>query len=598
MIFKPTKAFLTGGTFINRGTLRKSGGTGTSSMSPSVFQNEGGTIDVQHGILALNPLNGGSHRRHLHRGHGRRAGPELARGADLHRHLHRIGRRGRAAEASRLFRSGLGLNVAGATFNFPAGLFQWLGGTLDGGAAGFNNTGFITLAGADFKGLGGVLNNAGTIVHAGTGNLTLVTANGVLNNLPGGLYDLQGDVNFSGNAFISTFNNAGTLRKSAGAGISTNIGVDFQNIGGTIDVRTGEFQLKASVNPAAASTGGTFLVAKDALLGLNGANAFEHMVLRGTYSGSGEGFVQFDTGVMQVGAGGATFNFPPGMFQWTGGTIDARTAPLTNRGSITLPDFALQPHLAGALNNAGQIIMQGTATLTVGRVGGGKGIITNLADGLFEFQGDEGVVASQAINRGDDESLFINQGLLRKASGPGTATINVPVFSNTGTLAALAGTVRFERPTNIDGPTILEALGDTLTAGTWQVAAGSRIDLATAGTLTKNNAHVILDGAGSSIPQLDTLASNSGSFSLLNGRNLTTAGPLTNSGSLTLGAGSTLSVTGTYTQTAGATLSVQLGGDPASGKFGQLVSSEAATLDGTFDVALNRRLWSRHRSKL
>src|SRR5207244_971229 len=104
--------------------------------------------------------------------------------------------------------------------------------------------------------------------------------------------------------------------------------------------------------------------------------------------------------------------------------------------------------------------------------------------------------------------------------------------------------------------------------------------------LTTNNAHVILDGLGSSFAKLNTLANNSGSFSLLNGRNFTTAGPLTNTGSITIGPGSTLGVTGTYRQTAGATLSVQLGGDPASGKFGKLASSGAATLDGTFDVAL------------
>ena len=32
--------------------------------------------------------------------------------------------------------------------------------------------------------------------------------------------------------------------------------------------------------------------------------------------------------------------------------------------------------------------------------------------------------------------------------------------------------------------------------------------------------------------------------------------------------------------------SVQLGGDPASGKFGKLASSDTATLDGAFDVSL------------
>ena len=38
-----------GDTFLNRGTLRKSGGTGTSSVQPTAFTNDGGTFDVQSG---------------------------------------------------------------------------------------------------------------------------------------------------------------------------------------------------------------------------------------------------------------------------------------------------------------------------------------------------------------------------------------------------------------------------------------------------------------------------------------------------------------------------------------------------------------------
>ena len=67
--------------------------------------------------------------------------------------------------------------------------------------------------------------------------------------------------------------------------------------------------------------------------------------MQGSYTGSGEGFVQLGGGDLVVGAGGASFNFPAGMFQWTAGVIDARTAPLTNRGSMTLPDFGIQPQL-------------------------------------------------------------------------------------------------------------------------------------------------------------------------------------------------------------------------------------------------------------
>ena len=224
------------------------------------------------------------------------------------------------------------------------------------------------------------------------------------------------------------------------------------------------------------------------------------------------------------------------------------------------------------------MVIDGQAYLVLGHnhINGGA-VFTNLAEGLFEFQGDGGLLSS--INTNDVGLEFINQGTLRK-SGPGTATISSTVFSNTGTFAVDAGTL------SIQSPTISQVTGSTLSAGTWQASAGSIIDLATAPALTTNNAHVILDGPGSSFAKLDTLADNSGSLSLLNNRDFTTAGPLTNSGSLILGAGSTLGITGTFTQTAGATLSTQVGGDPASGKFGQLTSSGAAILDGTFDVGL------------
>src|SRR5206468_1843718 len=99
-------------------------------------------------------------------------------------------------------------------------------------------------------------------------------------------------------------------------------------------------------------------------------------VFRGTYTGSGEGIVLLGGGILVAGAGGAVLNFPPNLFQWVGGTIDATTAPVTNRGTITIPAFVTQPYLSGTLNNAGTIISAGAATLFFE----GKGSLTNLPD--------------------------------------------------------------------------------------------------------------------------------------------------------------------------------------------------------------------------
>src|SRR5205823_9697804 len=106
------------------------------------------------------------------------------------------------------------------------------------------------------------------------------------------------------------------------------------------------------------------------------------------------------------------------------------------------------------------IIMDGQATMVLGRFRE-RGVLTNSAEGLFEFQGDDGLVIPSNTT---DGSTFINRGTLRKASGPGTATISTPVLDSTGMLAVDAGTLR------IQSPTIAQVSGNTLTAGTWQVS--------------------------------------------------------------------------------------------------------------------------------
>ena len=53
---------------------------------------------------------------------------------------------------------------------------------------------------------------------------------------------------------------------------------------------------------------------------------------------------------------------------------------------------------------------------------------------------------------------------------------------------------------------------------------------------------------------------------------------------ITVGPKSVLSIGGAYTQTSGATLSIDLGGSPASGQFGQVAVSDSATLGGTLQT--------------
>ena len=76
--------------------------------------------------------------------------------------------------------------------------------------------------------------------------------------------------------------------------------------------------------------------------------------------------------------------------------------------------------------------------------------------------------------------------------------------------------------------------------------------------VTTNDANVTFGGAGSTFAAIAGLAVNNATFSVLSGRTFTTAGSLTNNGSLSIGGA--LDVTGNYTQAAAGTLVEQLGG--------------------------------------
>jgi hypothetical protein len=83
----------------------------------------------------------------------------------------------------------------------------------------------------------GTLNNAGTITHAANGLLTMQQGS-TLNNMAGALYNMQGNVQITGN-FGGTINNAGTFWKSAGTGTSTiSNSIAFNNTG-TVEVDSG-----------------------------------------------------------------------------------------------------------------------------------------------------------------------------------------------------------------------------------------------------------------------------------------------------------------------------------------------------------------------
>src|ERR1039458_768580 len=133
-------------------------------------------------------------------------------------------------------------------------ILDWTGGTIVGSLTVMSNA-VLNLSGSSQKNLYAALTNAngGTINWSDTGNLTLYNNggspyNGSINNLAGGLFNIQNDQSLSLGSGSEYFNNAGTVRKSAGTGTTT-VGVSFTNTG-TVDAPQGTLNFNAGFTPA------------------------------------------------------------------------------------------------------------------------------------------------------------------------------------------------------------------------------------------------------------------------------------------------------------------------------------------------------------
>ena len=231
-------------------------------------------------------------------------------------------------------------------------------------------------------------------------------------------------------------------------------------------------------------------------------------VFSGNYIGSGPGQIRLDSGTLVIGPDGATFDFPADAFQWTSGVIDATTAPLTNRGSMTLDTLTAFTILRGTLLNSGTFLhLDGSILQIWGE--SGLGNFTNLAGGVYELQG--AAVIQQGAAHGPGSAMH-NFGTVLK-TGTGTARIDTDVFDNVGTVEVDAGELLVQR-------TVSQVQGTTLAGGVWQVHAGATLEFTNSPRFATNAATVVLDGPGSRFPAIDSVTSNTGNLTLTGGRSL------------------------------------------------------------------------------
>ena len=381
--------------------------------------------------------------------------------------------------AASLVAAGAALNMLGGSLvvHFQDlevdGELNWSGGDMLGSII---NRGSMLFAGSGDLTLNSAagLTNQSTVVHAGTGDLR-----GRVTNETGALYDLQSDVGTT-----SAFVNAGTLRKSGGTGISHLSGL-LTNSGGRIEVETGTLVVGSSPGFTIVYDGGHFHVDSGATLDLTGGSTNGRFA--GLLTGSGDGTVLFAGGAAAVQAPGATFNFPDNLFQWTGGILSGGAHGLNNTGFINLSGVA-EKRAGGIWNNAGTIEQSGTGMLRL------IATLNNLPGGLYDMQSDAGFF--DVGNNG----VVHNAGTFQKSGGSGAARIDVPL-TNTGELNVLSGQLRSDASIANEGGEILIARGAVLGPRSFIQAAGGTLSLE-------------LDGATFGQLQVDTGVTLAGALNL------------------------------------------------------------------------------------
>jgi hypothetical protein len=446
------------------------------------------------------------------------------------------------------------------------GATTWAGGSMTG-AARTKTSGGLTIGTNPVTLSGGrVLENPSGSTATMTANLSLSfnTSSTVEN---AGLWDIQNDADITdgGGTGVRTITNTGTIRKSAGSGV-TGIGTSTSSFNdtapGSVEVQSGTIALAAGTHT------GSFSISGGATLQLAGTANFNSpasVTGAGALSVTG-GTNTFDTGTACTPGGPATvstgtLNFNTGApvtlaslamssgtlsgaddvtvlgaTSWTGGSMTGSGRTKTS-GGLTIATNAVTLTGGRILENPSGSTVTMTANVTLAF--NSSATIQN--GGLWDIQND----ADIADGGGLGTRAFMNGGTFEKSAGGGTTATGV-AFSNTGSVQALAGTMHF--------------------TGGYTQAAGST--LLNGGTLSSTTT---LNIQGGSLTGSGTVAAN-----------------VTSSGQVAPGLSpGSLTISGNYTQSSTGATQVEIGGLAAGTEYDQLhvTGTGVATLSGTLDAS-------------
>jgi len=130
----------------------------------------------------------------------------------------------------------------GGTLAFPVnGPFSWSSGAINNtGGVRLNGAGSLSGVGTGAMTLSGPLINAGALTWGGSGN-NLIIGSGTLTNLVAGTITITTDISAASGGGFNLIGNAGLLRKTGGTGTTT-LSVPFVNTG-TLDAQSGTISL-------------------------------------------------------------------------------------------------------------------------------------------------------------------------------------------------------------------------------------------------------------------------------------------------------------------------------------------------------------------
>ena len=366
--------------------------------------------------------------------------------------------------------------------------------SVNGGSF-FGNSGGPNGGGSNNQ--GGTFDNQGTVLQTTNGYYLYDSV--TLENEA--TYDFTGNANVSNGNFSPSFVNTSTglVEKTGGAGTSS-IGLPFNNQGGTVDVQTGTLTLSGG-----ASTGGTLNAAAPGILDLTGGNT---NTFGGVYSGSGSGTVSLSHGTLAVAAAGATFDFAPGLFVWSGGTISGSAGgALDNTGAITLTTSNEKDLNNGlVLNNSGTILDKGTGNWQSYN----HDVLNNLAGGLINM------TATERLTQFSGGSGTVNNEVGAVFENTGAGVTHSVTLNNTGTVDIESGAVTF----NSVSPGQPAASSAAALDRWWQPGISSL----PGGNITRERR--LRDAAPATARSRRSmhLANNVGTFTLLGGATFTTVG--------------------------------------------------------------------------